>query len=319
MGILENLKKLEKEELNQIIELFSVEKNRNNEKVFQEIEKIYLENPKKLYSYLPLETYNFLKFYFENNGLIPDNDKFLKCSIIFEDFGLCPLEENIEFEIKGSESFIKVDLDLKVVQPLFNFLNENRDIISKENELYNAISGILNCYLGIKFTDFLELLKGLNILKSEYEIMDFLKYKANSGIYDFYFNSNDELCVISRYLKGSNEILEELLNSKEKRVIYSLEEYIKLSHNYVGVNEVSNIVKTIDVDKREEDDDAYISYYLIRNTILNNSLEDCLKDIESMVAIDINNSIVKENIVKFYNKFPIALKGGAINSKRMSV
>lgn len=169
--------------------------------MFQEIEKVYLENLGKSYHYLLIEIYNFLELYFKNNGVVPDSESLFECVMEFEKFGLCPFEEDYE-----DSEFIKINLDTKIAKPLYDFLNNNKELISKEIELYNVVSGILNTYLGLKFTDFLEILKTLNIFKAEHEIMDFLKYKIGSDIYDFYFSPNDELFIANRYSHNSEDI-----------------------------------------------------------------------------------------------------------------
>ena len=313
MGILENLENLKKEDLERVIELFCIEKNRNNEKVFQEIEKVYLESLGKLYHYLPIETYNFLELYFENNGVVPDTESLFECVIEFEKFGLCPFEDDDE-----DSEFIKINLDTKIAKPLYDFLNNNKELISKEIELYNVVSGILNTYLGLKFTDFLEILKTLNIFKAEHEIMDFLKYKIGSDTYDFYFSPNDELFIANRYIHNSEDIIEKVLSYKGERKVHSLNQYINLSYDNIIEDEIENILSTINSEDISDYDDAYIGFYLIRNALFDLRCEDCLKDIKNMIhAIDTDNSIIKENIAKFYNKVPLAFEGGVIKPNRV--
>lgn len=312
MGVTENLKNFTKEGIEQIVELFCIEKNRNNEGVFKEIEKAYLENIEKLYYHLLIETYEFLKLYFKNDGIVPLSGNLLECVAFFENFGLCPCY------VCDSKDSIEIDLDPTVAKALFNFLNKNQKLISREIHLNNAISGILNCYLGLRFAEFLEVLKNLNLFKADYEIIDFLKYKTYCGIYDFHFNANDELFIINKYLSYSNETIQMLLNFDGKREMHSLEKFLSLSNNYMISTEVTNILNTIDDLKAMEEENNFIIHILVLSAVHDYPYEKCLQNIKDIVpALDIENSIVKENVATVYNKLPTVLKNGFIDPNRV--
>ena len=272
-----------------------------------------LEDVEKLYDYFPLETHKFLKLYYENNGIISDSENLFECIIKFKKFGLCIFEE--DDEVNESR---RVVLDFKVAKNLFDFLNNNQKLLCEEKKLYNIISGVLNSYLGLKFIDFFKILKNFNIFKNEYSIMKFLKYKVGNDMYDFYFNSNNELFIASKYIYNSKDIIEKILNYKGERVIHSLNQYIKLSYENIIEDEVSNILNTVDKELIEKYDNVSISYYLIRNALFDIPYESCLKNIKDILpTLDINNFIVKKNVAKFYNKVPLVFKGGIIDPNRV--
>lgn len=312
MEILKNLEELKEENLKMITELFSIKNDKNKENIFQEIEKTYLKNVQRLYSYLPIKTHIFLEHYFENNGLVPYSDELFKCAIKFEKFGLCP-----SVRVEEGSNFIKVSLDNKISKTLYNFLSYNTEQIFEEIELNDVILGVLNSYLVLKVKDLIEILIKLGIHKNETEILDFLKFKLDSDIYKFQFDSDNELIIINNYVFCSDNILEKLLIYKGEREIHPLNEYIKLSHYNILEDEIENISSTIKPENKKEFDEDYIGFYLMKNVLLDASFNDCLKEIKNVVpGLDINDSIVRQNIARCYNKIPIA-PSGIINQNRI--
>lgn len=178
-----------------------------------EFYKIYSNDMEKLYSILPIETYDFLKIYFENKKKVPATRKFTQCLNALRNCGVAEAEmdhsknvfytydmvygrtgyesETVEF-LKSDEEFYNVKLDDKLAKKLFKFLSNNEDLIKSEKK----IKAIIKKNVRKHFNQSIFALK--TILKSDgFEIenlLTFIKNKLEYGIFiiDYYDDEVEE-------------------------------------------------------------------------------------------------------------------------------
>ncbi|MDX8337477.1 MULTISPECIES: hypothetical protein [Cetobacterium] len=326
MSIGKNLKELETDELKFITENFDIKENQNDKNFYENIEAAYLENIQRLYSFLPVKTYEFLKEFFIGDKITFSGHDSYNCVYTFEKFGLCSFEDEIHiFNDNDKNKNYFPDLNFHINKKLFEFLDKNFELVLDEYKLRDTISGILHTYLVLPFDDLLKIINDLGFYQNEQTLQHFLKYKVNPFAYYEKTNSMGQKIIV----EGSNYILSETLdkigNYKGNRTIHTLETYLNLAFHFNKPKEFLDLD-----DHLIKNDSSYTTNIFLFSDIEESLINDldyteCLKRIENQFnLLDSENPIiidstVKEKIASLYNRFPVASLGGAINPNRVSL
>ncbi|MGL5356689.1 MAG: hypothetical protein ACRCZR_01360 [Cetobacterium sp.] len=202
MTFLNNLKLLEEENFLMII---TSDLSISNQKLTSdEFYKIYSNDMKKLYTLLPIETYNFLKAYFENNNnTVPATFEYMECLNALKNYGIAEIDENhrenigftydcvygknggmeqttdfFENLIKNKTSY-PVQLDNEIAKSLLQFLDNNVDLVSHEKEVKDILIGIIKSEEEISLQELKDILKNKGLEVDN--LLLFLKNKLSCG------------------------------------------------------------------------------------------------------------------------------------------
>lgn len=211
MNMLENLKLLEAQDLFGIIT--SDLSLKQDKLTADEFHKAYSNDLEKLYSILPIKTYEFLKMYFENSKKIPVSPEFTECLYALQNYGVAATEkdhivnvcyiydskygrigsssEAIEF-LKSDEEFYNVELDNDFAKSLFKYLEDNNDLIASDMQIKNIILEVLRDKNSLSIKKFKKILKEKGFEVEN--LLDFLKNKLNYGtvIVENWLNKTNE-------------------------------------------------------------------------------------------------------------------------------
>lgn len=156
MKVLDNLKLLEEKELLGFItsDLLSD----TAELTPEEVLNLYSNDMKKLYNILPIETYEFLKKYFENNKKVPATIELTECYNALKNCGIATFEARDlkeidlmldikygrvegypEEEIEEEKEFHDVELDDEFAEKLLKFLNENISLVDNDIKMKELV------------------------------------------------------------------------------------------------------------------------------------------------------------------------------------
>jgi hypothetical protein len=186
----------------------------------EDFHKIYSNDMEKIYSILPIETHNFLKEYFTNNKIVPATVEFTQCLNALRNSGIAVIEENHNKNVMftydsrlgrlGRESetkeflqneneFNNIELDDKVAKSLYQFLNQNLDLIESDKKIRNLIIKTLKKKQSLSIRDLKEILRneGFEVEST----LNFLKSKLSYGtvIIEDYWKATEEDEIIVKY------------------------------------------------------------------------------------------------------------------------
>ncbi|MGL6119234.1 MAG: hypothetical protein ACRC0V_01895, partial [Fusobacteriaceae bacterium] len=158
MNMLDNLKLLEAQDLFGIIT--SDLSLKQDKLTAAEFHKTYSNDLEKLYSILPIKTYEFLKMYFENSKKVRVSPEFTECLYALQNYGVAATEkdhivnvcyiydstygrigsssEAAQF-LESDEEFYNVELDNNFAKSLLKFLEDNNDLIISDIKIKNII------------------------------------------------------------------------------------------------------------------------------------------------------------------------------------
>ncbi|MBC2850119.1 hypothetical protein H5J22_01405 [Cetobacterium sp. 8H] len=259
MGILQNLRNLGEDKLEQNLKAFNIKSTGNVDEDIVNLKNVYFKDIERLYDHLPLGTYEFLETFsredsekkfehdfedfwhiFENLGLADTS-----ISEIFEE-NICFLndyiaENNIKFplteeaneelsEVSRKNGFIQDTsfnkkyfeaIDKDIANTLLDFLKNNVEFKENENLILNLISGMAKVY-GYLTVD--EVFRILNELKVPFSL-DRLTIIVNSKVPNT-AEMDDIIFIVDKNSFAYFYSEDFRIDNKEKE-IYSLETYLQ--------------------------------------------------------------------------------------------
>lgn len=341
MTILENFKILQ--EVKKFDSLLNDLGFKEKKLTSEQLSNFYFENVEKVYEFLPITTFEFLKKYYENNNtFVDDGDDNLsyECLYSLKELGIIPLSKaEIDYEqalisLDGAEMELETacifedkiadepfskEMDLDFVKVLFSYLEKNQELIQKEFTLRDTISGILHSHLAFEFNDLCLILNELNFEIDILKLDKFLKYKIGNGVY-FTTSIENENVIAEKNLKHLPNLIPNLLELKECRVLHSLDVYKNLNFHFYPPQELLNIEEQL--DKLDlESDRAYLVVPFLQNFMLTKKpSEEYLNLLEEKLDIPVTTDLlIKENVTVLLNRWPNAFEGGKINSQRVVI
>ncbi|MGL5052733.1 MAG: hypothetical protein ACRC5W_03965 [Cetobacterium sp.] len=231
MGILQNFRVLKEKELFNFIasELYYTDLisedllPENAELTPEELVNIYLNSVNAVYDILPIETYEFLKIYFENNKKIPATHELTSCLDTLKNYGLVCFDENdikemdLMLDLKYNrihsypddlmkeKEFHNILLDEDYARLLLQFLELNKELISEEIKARDIILEILSAHLTIPLQKLEKVLEehGFKI----HDLYSFLENKLIHGSMVFYSTNGTDILVAHPSLDIELEML----------------------------------------------------------------------------------------------------------------
>lgn len=231
MGILENFRILKEKELFNFIasELYYTDLisedllPENAELTPEELVEIYQNSIDAVYEILPIETYEFLKIYFENNKTIPATHELSHCLDTLKNYGLVCFDENdikemdIMLDLKyhrissypdeliENVEFYNILLDEEYARLLLQFLEKNKQLVLEEISARNIILEILKTDLTISLQKLEKIL-----IEAGFKIHDLYSFLENKLIYGsmvFYSKNGTDILVAHPSLDIESEML----------------------------------------------------------------------------------------------------------------
>ncbi|MGL5188283.1 MAG: hypothetical protein ACRC7S_01335 [Cetobacterium sp.] len=333
MTILESFKILQ--EIKKFDSLLSILGFTEEKLTPEQLKNFYFENVEKIYEFLPIETLEFLKKYYEskNSFLDDDNNFTYGCLVGLKKIGIASLSKaEIDYEqtlinLDGSEmeletacileermanEFFDVELDSDFMEVLFQHLEENPKIIKNEIILRDTISGILSSHLAFLFDDLCSILNKLNFEIENSELNKFLEFKMGNGVYFSTIISNQTV-IAEMSLFFSQNLIYNLLELKDYRVLHSADVYRELNFHFNTPEELINVEDQLSKLNLESNKAYLIVPYLQELMLTKKSSEQYLNLLEEKLEIPAKSDLlIKENIESLLNRWPNAFEGGKI-------
>ncbi|MGL5202279.1 hypothetical protein [Cetobacterium sp.] len=212
-----------------------------------DLSNFYFENTKEIYNFLPVYTHEVLQNYFENEKNIPNEEVLMFCTDELQNFGIAKLEADDIYIIssinglideddedeeghtsyKGERDFIPYEFDDKFARLLFNYLNENEELIDYEFELRRVISGILNEHMILPLKEMTTILNKLNFKIDENYLYRFLNFKVGIGVFNMFLDESSEKTIVQIIGRGiSPSENKDYLNFDANKFNYSVDYYV---------------------------------------------------------------------------------------------
>lgn len=259
MSVLENLRNLQKENIQKNLNVFKIKSTGSIKKDTLNLTNFYFENIKTLYDHLPICTYEYLEIALkESSKKIYNHNNFGDICRIFEDLGLSDssisdiAEEMISFTNKYSkennlqncseEEFkiimeevlekngfpVGTDFDKKYFKAidkeigavLFEFLEKNIELRERENYILKLINGIIEVHGSLDIDETFKVLKELEIDLSYEQAKIFIMSKVPDTLFDY----NDIIIVHDR---DFDDYFHGRFRKNKVKEIYPLEIYLK--------------------------------------------------------------------------------------------
>lgn len=258
MSVLENLRNLPKECIQNNLKRFQIKSTGSIEKDTLNLKNFYFENIEILYSHLPICTHRYLEIALNEDSEKVFHREFKYIWKIFEEFGLSDtsISDLTQIQVKFGNNYIKKNnlqnlpkevlgkildkafekngfpigkdfnqvyfkaIDKEIGSALFEFLEKNVDLRKKENYFLNLINGIVEIHGSLDVDQTFKILKKLEVDLSYNQAKKFIVSK----IPDTLFGYNDIIIIHNKdfddYFNGR------FVKNKIKK-IYPLETYLK--------------------------------------------------------------------------------------------
>ncbi|MGL5356647.1 MAG: hypothetical protein ACRDAQ_08940 [Cetobacterium sp.] len=222
MTVLENLKVLEEKELLD----FVISDLVSDEVVLtpEELLKVYSDFKAKVYSVLPIETYEFLEIYFKNDKKVPATPEFADCLNALKNRAIGTfderdlkeidlmldmkhgrIEEYPAEEFEEEKEYLDVVLDDEYAKSLFKFLESNKELVTNDFKVRDAILSKLESDSPVSLQELESMLKNQNL--SVENILVFLENKMPYGEVIAYEDESGIQIAHASHLMNSEDLM----------------------------------------------------------------------------------------------------------------
>ncbi|MGL4998865.1 hypothetical protein [Cetobacterium sp.] len=222
MTVLENLRLLEEKELLDFVtsDLVSDEVTLKPE----ELLNIYSDFKAKVYNILPIETYEFLNIYFENDKKVPATNEFAECLNALKNRAIATfderdlkeidlmldmkhgrIEEYPSEEFEEEKEYLDVVLDDEYAKSLFEFLKEKKEFVANDFKIRDIILNKLESDSPILLQKLDDMLKKQDL--SVENILVFLENKMPYGEIVAYEDENGIQIAHASHLMNSEDLM----------------------------------------------------------------------------------------------------------------
>ncbi|MGL5089311.1 MAG: hypothetical protein ACRC6Z_07705 [Cetobacterium sp.] len=222
MTVLENLRLLEEKELLDFVtsDLVSEEVTLKPEQLLN----VYSDFKAKVYSILPIETYEFLKIYFENDKKVRATYEFTECLNALKNRAIATfderdlkeidlmldmkhgrIEEYPAEEFEEEKEYLNVVLDDEYAKSLFEFLKEKKEFVANDFKIRDIILNKLESDSPILLQKLDDMLKKQDL--SVENILVFLENKMPYGEIVAYEDENGIQIAHASHLMNSEDLM----------------------------------------------------------------------------------------------------------------
>ncbi|MGL5797365.1 MAG: hypothetical protein ACRCYT_04080 [Cetobacterium sp.] len=298
MTFLNNLKLLEEEKF--LMFITSDLSKSNKELTAEEFYKIYSNDMKKLYTLLPIETYNFLKAYFENNNnTVPATFEYMECLNALKNYGIAEIDENHRENIgftydavygrtggmEQTTDFFKnliknktsypVQLDNEIAKSLLQFLDNNADLVSHEKEVKDILIGVIKSEEEISLQELKDILKNKGLEVDN--LLLFLKNKLSCGtiiIQNSHIRTEENEITI--YYNNTHDLELEIELEFDKMLNKDTEEDVVLEIRNKLIDKIKNLTFELESSIGSED------FHIQKSMDLEERVEELEEKIEEL-------------------------------------